>query len=167
MIPQQAALGTDRLTGYQSNAGAISPQSQSTSVSSTSGISPYSYQKMDVQKLAASQFSKDVMPPLPATRENVVVGQVLDQLGQIVEGAILEIKNPDGRPVRALKSNKLGHFMIATPLIAGEYIIQTEKDGFEFEPVTLKVEDKIIPPSCNLGCGWWGEKRRGYTYQVG
>jgi hypothetical protein len=96
--------------------------------------------------MAASQFSKDVMPPLPSTQENVVVGQVLDQFGQIVEGAILEIKNPDGRPVRALKSNKLGHFMIATPLIAGDYIIQTEKDGFEFEPVTLRVEDKIIPP---------------------
>jgi len=35
--------------------------------------------------------------------------------------------------------------MIATPLIEGEYIIQTEKDGYEFEPLKLKVENKIIP----------------------
>jgi hypothetical protein len=144
-IPQQTTVGTDTLSGYQTK-GVVSSQNQQVPPSATSGISPYSYQKMDVQKMAASQFSKDVMPPLPSTQENVVVGQILDRFGQIVEGAILEIKNPDGRPVRALKSNKLGHFMIATPLIAGDYIIQTEKDGFEFEPVTLKVEDKIIPP---------------------
>jgi hypothetical protein len=36
--------------------------------------------------------------------------------------------------------------MIATPLIAGDYLIQTEKEGYEFEPYKLKAEDKIIPP---------------------
>lgn len=126
------------------------PQTQSTTTPTntmtTQGVSPFAYQKVDAQKDVSSQFSKDVMPPLPATRENVVVGQVLDKFGQIIEGAILEIKDPDGRPVRALRSNRLGHFMIATPLIAGDYIIQLEKEGYEFEPYKLKVEDKIIPP---------------------
>jgi len=36
--------------------------------------------------------------------------------------------------------------MIATPLISGDYIIQTEKDGYVFEQYKLKAEDKIIPP---------------------
>ncbi len=36
--------------------------------------------------------------------------------------------------------------MIATPLIAGEYVIQSEKDGYEFEQYKFEVEDKIIPP---------------------
>src|SRR3989304_4460202 len=76
----------------------------------TANVTPTSYQKVSASSGVSSQFSKDVLPPLPASRENVVVGQVVDQFGQIVEGAILEIKNMDGRPVRALRSNKLGHF---------------------------------------------------------
>lgn len=142
-VPGVKPIGTPKPVGFEV------PQTQAvTQVSpiTTQGVSPFPYQKVDVQKDVSSQFSKYVMPPLPATRENVVVGQVLDQFGQIIEGAILEIKDPDGRPVRALRSNKLGHFMIATPLITGDYVIQSEKEGYEFEPYKLKVEDKIIPP---------------------
>ena len=143
LVPGVKPIGNPRPVGFEI------PQTQtvsSTNTMTTQGVSPFSYQRVDAQKDVSSQFSKYVMPPLPATRENVVVGQVLDQFGQIIEGAILEIKDPDGRPVRALRSNKLGHFMIATPLITGDYVIQSEKEGYEFEPYKLKVEDKIIPP---------------------
>jgi hypothetical protein len=148
-IPGITQVGTGKPVGFQTpQTPRPSPQqiTGNTPGDTTVNIIPQSYQKIDVQKGVLSQFSKDVMPPLPATRENVVVGQVLDPYGQIIEGAILEIKEPEGRPVRALRSNRLGHFMIATPLIAGKYIIQTEKDGYEFEPYKFKVEDKIIPP---------------------
>ena len=148
-IPENSQVGIGKPTGFQTPQGPIAqPPTNTTNISAgmTVNITPLSYQKIDAQKDVSSLFSKDVMPPLPATRENVVVGQVLDQYGQIVEGAILEIKDPDGRPVRALRSNKLGHFMIATPLIAGEYLIQIEKDGYEFEPYKFKIEDKIVPP---------------------
>lgn len=94
----------------------------------------------------AAQFSQDVMPPLPPNRSNIVVGQVLDPEGKIIEGVILEIKDAEGRPVRALKSNKLGHFMIATPLLDGRYQIITEKEGFIFDPIYFDAVDKIIPP---------------------
>jgi len=144
VVPTPPKAGFDKIQGYQ----ITQPGAQSTNggaFSGTTKVIPMTYPKQDVQKTATTRFSQDVIPPLPATRENVVVGQVLDQFGQTVEGAILEIKDVDGRPVRALRSNKLGHFMIATPLIEGEYIIQTEKDGYEFEPLKLKVENKIIP----------------------
>ena len=147
-VPAAKSVGFENVMGFQNQPQQVT-QTQSTTLGKTSGtfnVSPMTYKKVDVQNMSSSQFSKDVMPPLPATRENVVVGQVLDPYGQIIEGAILEIKDMDGRPVRALRNNKLGNFMIATPLIAGDYLIQTEKEGYEFESYKLKAEDKIIPP---------------------
>ena len=145
-IPEQKMVGTNNLKGYQKPSETTPSPGQPVVGATTLGVSPITYQKVNAQKQATSQFSKNVVPPLPATRENVVVGQVLDEFGQIVEGTILEIKDTNGRPVRALKSNKLGHFMIATPLVSGEYSIQAEKEGYQFEPYTFKAENKIIPP---------------------
>lgn len=93
-----------------------------------------------------ADFSDTASAPSPPVKENVVVGQVLSPDGKIVEGAILEIKDETGNSVRALKTNKLGHFMIVTPLLPGRYEIITEKDGFEFEPVSFNAENKIISP---------------------
>lgn len=147
VIPNQTQTGNASLSGYQTGNQPLKTASVvQTAPSNTVTISPMTYQKVDVQKSAGSQFSPNVISPLPASRENVVVGIILDTSGQIIEGAILEIKDMDGRPVRALRSNKLGHFMIATPLIPGDYVLQTEKDGYEFEPYRLRVENKIIPP---------------------
>lgn len=143
IVPQTQQKSVGQLQGYQQ---ATNPNQAGGQIAGTTKVIPLTYQKQDVEKFASSKFSQNVIPPLPATRENVVVGQVVDQYGQVVEGAILEIKDADGRPVRALRSNKLGHFMIATPLTSGEYVIQTEKDGYEFEPYKLKAENKIIEP---------------------
>jgi hypothetical protein len=92
------------------------------------------------------EFSIDAAPPQPAIIANTVVGQVMDEGRKIIEGAILEIKDLNGRPVRALKSNKAGHFIIVTPLANGKYEISIEKDGFVFEPVSFETKGEIIPP---------------------
>jgi hypothetical protein len=99
-----------------------------------------------VQNAQQAKFSDEAAPPMPPTKANVVVGQVIDPDGKIVENAILEIKDNAGRPVRALKSNKLGHFMIVTPLSDGDYEVLTEKEGLKFEPISLKAKGEIIPP---------------------
>ena len=91
-------------------------------------------------------FSLEAAPPSPPTKPNVIVGQVLDPNGKIIENAILEIKDAEGRPVRALKSNKLGHFMIVTPLSDGRYEILTEKEGYTFATLSFEAKDTIIPP---------------------
>jgi len=98
-----------------------------------------------------AQFSVEAAPPNPPTTPNTVTGQVLDENKGIVEGAILEIRDSLGQPVRALKSNKLGHFIVVTPLLAGKYEVLTEKDGFEFEPVTFEAHGEIIPPIAITG----------------
>ena len=93
-----------------------------------------------------AQFSQEVTPPLPPNRPNIIVGQVLNASGKIIEGAILEIKDSEGRPVRALRSNKLGHFMIATPLVNGRYETTVEKEGFNFDPFYFDANNTIIQP---------------------
>jgi len=99
-----------------------------------------------VGQTQAAQFSVEAAPPHPPTDPNIIVGQVMDSQGKIVESAILEIQDEQGRPVRALRSNKLGHFMIVTPLLNGHYTIVVEKDGYVFDPLTVEVVGGVIPP---------------------
>jgi len=91
-------------------------------------------------------FSLEAAPPNPPTTPNVVVGQVVDDQRKIVEGAIMEIRDEVGRPVRALRSNKVGHFITVTPLDSGRYDIITEKDGYQFAPVSFDATGVLIPP---------------------
>jgi len=93
-----------------------------------------------------AQFSKDAAPPFPPSLPNVIVGQVMDRDGKIVEGAILEIKDSQGHPVRALRSNRLGHFMTVTPLPNGNYEIVTDKEGMQFNSCKLTLKGEIVPP---------------------
>lgn len=91
-------------------------------------------------------FSINAAPPNPPTVPNVVVGQVVDQDRKIIEGAIMEIKDSAGRPIRALRSNKVGHFITVTPLDTGRYDIVTEKEGYQFVPVSFEANGQLIPP---------------------
>lgn len=115
-----------------------------------SGVSTYSVSPISVSKSSegsiAAKFSAEAAPPSPPTTPNTIVGQVLSIKGKIIEGAILEVKDVGGRPLRALKSNKLGHFIVVTPLQNGRYEIITEKDDYEFKPVAFEAIGGIIPP---------------------
>ncbi len=91
-------------------------------------------------------FSIDATPPNPPTSPNVIVGQVVDETRRIIEGAIIEVRDEYGRPIRALRSNKLGHFIAVTALDNGKYSIISEKDGYQFMPVNFEAKGDIIPP---------------------
>jgi hypothetical protein len=93
----------------------------------------------------AKQSSALPIPDQP-TRPNLIVGMVLDPNKEIIEGAIIEIRNHQGLPVRALKTNKLGQFMIATPLENDIFEIETEKEGYLFDIIKLEVKGEIIEP---------------------
>ncbi|MEJ2348021.1 MAG: carboxypeptidase-like regulatory domain-containing protein, partial [Patescibacteria group bacterium] len=106
-------------------------------------------QTLTGQKLTstqAAQFSVEAAPPLPPEKPNTLTGQVMDSAGKIVEAAILEVRDVAGRPVRAVRTNKVGHFLVITPLQNGKYEILTEKEGLEFDPVTFEAKGTIIPP---------------------
>ena len=96
--------------------------------------------------VAEAIINPALLIPTPPTRPNLIVGMVLDSEGKIIEGAILEIRDLQGIPVRALKTSKLGQFLIVTPLENGVYEIETEKEGFNFDIIKIEVKGQIIQP---------------------
>ena len=91
------------------------------------------------------QFGNIPMPSVPEI-PNILVGMVFSNEGRIVEGAILEIHDSGGNPVRALRTNKLGQFRIATPLANGHYEMEIEKEGLVFDKFKITLDGEIIKP---------------------
>jgi len=94
----------------------------------------------------AATFAKDLVLPQSPDKPNLIAGITLDEKGKILPSVILEIKDRKGLPVRALKSNKLGQFFIATPLEDGIYQIAAEGAGKRFAIIKLEAKGEIIPP---------------------
>lgn len=86
-----------------------------------------------------------VAMPQNADTANVVVGMVLTPDQRILPNALIEIKDSNGQVIRALKTNQLGHFRIASPLENGNYQLTCEADNYNFEIINFKAEGKIIP----------------------
>jgi len=94
----------------------------------------------------AATFAPDIILPQKPEKPNLIAGITLDKANKIVPNVILEIKNHKGHPVRALKSNKLGQFFIATPLKEGIYQISSEHPDHRFAIIKLEAKGEIIPP---------------------
>ena len=96
--------------------------------------------------ISATVMQSLTLPSRPSV-PNVLTGIVVTPDGQIADNAIVEIRRlSDHLPVRAIKSNKLGHFAIATPLENGSYEILTDKDGLTFDILKIDVGGSIMPP---------------------
>lgn len=105
--------------------------------------------KFDPQKgKTAVQAKISSQLPFPQTPQtpNLLVGMALDNQGKIVEGAIVEIRNSQGMPVRALKTNRLGQFRIATPLKNDLYEIETDKEDYNFDILKVELKGEPVPP---------------------
>lgn len=103
----------------------------------------------DSQRQTPTAAATNPLLPLPVVPDqpNILSGMVLTSDGQIVENAIIEIRQlPNYLPVRAVKTNQLGQFTIATPLLKGSYELEIEKDNLSFDILKIETEDKIIPP---------------------
>ncbi|MBI2022336.1 PrgI family protein [Candidatus Daviesbacteria bacterium] len=77
---------------------------------------------------------------------NIINGIVTDAMGNYIEGAIVVAHDKQNLPVRALKTNKLGQFIAATPLQNGSYTLITEKEGLLFDVVELTLDDQVLKP---------------------
>lgn len=93
-----------------------------------------------------AQFASGTPFPYLSEMPNILVGLVKDPQGRLLEGAVLEIRDSHGHPVRALRTNKLGQFRTATPLNNDIYEIETEKPDLEFEIVKLELKGGTVPP---------------------
>jgi hypothetical protein len=106
-------------------------------------LTPHStHSASSVSPLATSTSSL----PTPSA-PNVLVGMVSDSSGQPLESATIEIIDTStGIPARALRTNRLGQFQIAIPLPPGSYTVNSEKEGFGFDPVSVRVNNSFISP---------------------
>lgn len=102
--------------------------------------------KMAPRKTIKPKFEPELPMPSRPTISNLLVGMVLNPEGKILPDVIIEIRDKEGFPVRALRANKLGQFRIATQLKSGTYEIELEKEGYQFDIIKFKAEGKIIEP---------------------
>lgn len=77
---------------------------------------------------------------------NVLQGLVHDEEGHLLDETIIVVKNEAGIPVRALKTNKLGQYIISTPLGSGRYLIETEKENYNFDILSFEAKGEVIEP---------------------
>jgi hypothetical protein len=79
---------------------------------------------------------------------NVVVGIVKDARGNILSNILVEVKDKEGNPVRAFKTNPLGQFASATPLTNGFYTIELEdpKKQHAFDIIQINASGQIMLP---------------------
>ncbi len=100
----------------------------------------------DLKETAAHKpLSSAEIIPLTNT-PNVISGLVEDSSASPIPAAVLVVRNEQGIPVRALKTNKLGQFLSATPLTRGKYSIETESELVDFKPISIEAKGEIIPP---------------------
>lgn len=133
--PHPPLTGTIQISSISSQPSAPQPQAQT--------LIQQAPINSDVQKPITDQSLP--FPSTPTT-PNTAVGMVLNKDNKIIENAIIEIRDPNGIPVRATKTNKLGQFISTTPLKNGTYQLQVDKDGYEFNLISLELNGQILPP---------------------
>lgn len=88
-----------------------------------------------------------VIPTLSLTSiPNIINGIVTDTQGNYLDGVIVVAHDKQGLPVRALKSNKLGQFITATPLPDGIYSLTAEKESLLFPSVEIELKGEVLQP---------------------
>lgn len=80
-----------------------------------------------------------------AQDSNVISGTVKDSNGNLVEDAVILVKDEAGNVARALKTNAIGQFASQSPVENGKYRVEVVKGGLVFD--IMLVEAKGIPIS--------------------
>ncbi len=87
---------------------------------------------------------------LPAASEfpNIITGIIKDPRGNPLPNILVEVKDSQGNAVRAFKTNALGQFASATPLINGNYTIEFEDPRAQnkFDSVAFSAKGEVILP---------------------
>lgn len=86
------------------------------------------------------------MLPNTPTIPNVINGIVKSNTGLLMDTVVIIVKDQNGDPVRAFKTNKIGQFAVSTPLPNGVYTLELEKVGADFDIIEVEVNGGILPP---------------------
>ena len=86
--------------------------------------------------------------PLPFVKDapNIINGYVRGRVGNLIKNAVIIVKDPDGSPVRALKTNDLGQFAITTAVPNGTYTVEASSPAETFGIMTVDVYGSVLEP---------------------
>jgi regulator of replication initiation timing len=130
----------------QSSAPKIEPTTM-TSTQTPAGQSPLGGAKMPtIQIIAPGRAAKVGLPRL-TTFPNIVTGIVKDKDKNLLPGVLVTVKDKDGMPLRALKTNRLGQFAASTQLPNGIYFVETEDPRlrYTFDRAQITLNGSIVP----------------------
>ncbi len=101
----------------------------------------------NVRQVAPGQ-SKIVGAPFVSDTPNLICGVVKDPRGNVLPNILIEVKDKDENPVRAFKTNPLGQFASATPVINGTYTLTFEDPNSKqrFDTIELQAIGDILQP---------------------
>lgn len=93
-------------------------------------------------------MAKSAGMPLAIEAPNVINGIIKDPRNNPLPNILVEIKDKEGNPVRAFKTNGLGQFASATPLLSNTYTIEFEdpKGIQKFDTIQIEAKGEPIPP---------------------
>jgi len=93
-------------------------------------------------------FNRTIGMPAVPSFPNLITGITKDARGNDLSNILVEVKDKDGNPVRAFKTNEFGRFASATPLMNGTYTIEFEdpKGQNRFGKITINATGQIILP---------------------
>jgi hypothetical protein len=99
-----------------------------------------------IQIIAPGRATTVGLPRL-TTFANVVTGIVKDKEKNLLPGVIVTVKDKDGVPLRALKTNRLGQFAASTQLPNGTYFVEIEDPRFRFtfDRAQITLNGSIVP----------------------
>jgi hypothetical protein len=85
--------------------------------------------------------------PRLTTFPNIVTGIIKDKEKNLLPGVLVTVKDKDGVPLRALKTNRLGQFAASTQLPNGVYFVETEDPRlrFTFDRAQITLNGTIVP----------------------
>ncbi len=91
---------------------------------------------------------KSVGIPIAPEYPNLLTGIIKDPRGNPLPNILVEVKDKEGNPIRAFKTNGLGQFQSATAFTNGTYDIAFEdpRGQNQFDAVEISASGKIIPP---------------------
>lgn len=115
----------------------------------TEGLRPTVRELVRKVEKEAPQKVPPVTTPAPAMDKkipNLVSGVVKNKEGKLLENIVVIIKDQDGDPVRALKTNRLGQFAISTPLENGDYTVEVSSKEKYFDIMKITADGSVLPP---------------------
>ena len=87
-------------------------------------------------------------PILNDVPPNLITGVVKDPRGNVLPNILIEVKDKDNNPVRAFKTNPLGQFASATPILNGVYTMTFEdpQNKQKFDAIEITANGEVMLP---------------------